>query len=325
MTWCDEFTSICFQRYYDESVSTGWGYTFPDVDPNGGVPDEFIGIYTAPASAGWIGASLGGGMTQNPLLVAWLSENGTAVVGVRRTEYVLPFVLSCVFLTIVPRQYGPPAAYHEGPVVTVLGSSGITTSGEQRIVFRCQNCTKWEGGSQGIDLNAGSPHGFATNGGLKPLYPDDPDSPVYQHTLAGIFVLDVPAAKTGRYYDVLETFQKLPPLPAPGSEPEPTPTTTPAPGPTATVPACPGASAPVYQVNVASGWNATAVLGRLAQPRSIAIDTRGNLLVLENGKGVTAHTLNEDGCVTSSTLVIEDASLNHGMDLTPQGNKIVAR
>jgi hypothetical protein len=87
VTWCDDLTSICFQRFYDEGVQTGWGYTFPDVDPNGGVPDEFIGIYTGPETAGWIGASLGGGMTQNPLIVAWLNE-GKAMAGVRRTEYV---------------------------------------------------------------------------------------------------------------------------------------------------------------------------------------------------------------------------------------------
>ena len=85
VTWCDDLTSICFQRFYDEGVSTGWGYTFPDVDPNGGVPDEFIGIYTGPEDAGWIGASLGGGMTQNPLIVAWINE-GKAMAGVRRTE-----------------------------------------------------------------------------------------------------------------------------------------------------------------------------------------------------------------------------------------------
>lgn len=239
------------------------------------------------------------------------------------------------------RQYGPPAPYHEGPVLTILGSSGITASGEQRIVFRCQNCTKWEGGSTGVNLEGGAPFGFAMHGTIKPLIPDNEDSPVYQHSYAGIYVMDVPAAKTGRYYDVLEKLQGLPPLPLPGTEPEPTPTTTTTtppgptttttttttpPGPTPTIPAgsCPGASAPVYGVNVANGWSATAVLGRLSRPRSIAIDTRGNLLVLEGGKGVTAHTVDANGCVTSSTLVIDDPTLNHGMDLTPSGNKIIA-
>ena len=177
------------------------------------------------------------------------------------------------------------------------------------------------------------------HGTIKPLIPDNEDSPVYQHSYAGIYVMDVPAAKTGRYYEVLEKLQGLPPLPLPGTEPEPTPTTTTPPGPTTTtttittppgptptIPAgaCPGAAAPVYGVNVANGWNATAVLGRLNRPRSSAVDTRGNLLVLEGGKGVTAHITDENGCVTSSALVIDDPTLNHGMDLTPSGNKIIA-
>jgi hypothetical protein len=55
------------------------------------------------------------------------------------------------------------------------------------------------------------------------------------------------------------------------------------------------------------------------------MDDRGHLLVLERGKGVTAHTLDENGCVVDSTTVIEDTSLNHGLDLAPSGDKLIAR
>lgn len=65
--WCDSLSGACFQRFYDPRVDTTWGYAFPPT-PNG----EFIGIYIAPVTAGWIGASLGGGMENNPLILTWV-------------------------------------------------------------------------------------------------------------------------------------------------------------------------------------------------------------------------------------------------------------
>ncbi|KAJ2924136.1 hypothetical protein H1R20_g12958, partial [Candolleomyces eurysporus] len=77
-------------------------------------------------------------------------------------------------------------------------------------------------------------------------------------------------------------------------------------------------------MNVAQGWKGAPVLGGLTGPRSLSMDDRGHLLVLERGKGVTAHTLDENGCVVNSTVVIEDTSLNHGLDLAPSGDKLIA-
>lgn len=275
---------------------------FPEADPSGGVSNEFIGIFTAPATTGWIGNSLGGGMTQGPLILAWINDF-QAMISVRRAI-----------------QYGPPSVMSGGPTVTVLGGSGVTSDGlEQRIIFRCQNCTTWEGGSESINLDGWGPLGFATHGAIKPLQPSTTDSPVYQHTYAGIHVLDAPAAKTAQYWDNLKKLQDLPQLPPPA-----TPTTTPVPEPTNTLPACPGVAAPVYGLNVADGWKATPVLGRLQRPRSIITDNQGHLLVLEAGVGVTAHTLGDDGCVTRSVVLIDDTTLNHGLDLTPKGDKLIA-
>ena len=78
-------------------------------------------------------------------------------------------------------------------------------------------------------------------------------------------------------------------------------------------------------MNVAQGWKGAPVLGGLTGPRGLSMDDRGHLLVLERGKGVTAHTLDENGCVVDSTAVIEDTSLNHGLDLAPSGDKLIAR
>jgi hypothetical protein len=67
------------------------------------------------------------------------------------------------------------------------------------------------------------------------------------------------------------------------------------------------------------------VLGRLSTPRGIAMDTKGNLIVIERNKGVTGHTLNADGCVTSSKTIIQDNGPNHGIDFNPAGNQLYAR
>lgn len=62
--------------------------------------------------------------------------------------------------------------------------------------------------------------------------------------------------------------------------------------------------------SIASGYTYQVVATGLARPRGILIDSEGNLLVVERGKGaVTAHTLEEeDGCVSiaSSTDVTTD-------------------
>ena len=81
--WCDSITDICFQRFYDEELGMGWGYLFP---PASSAPGEFVGLFTAPVAAGWIGNSLGGGMRSNPLVIGWVDSNHTALVTIRRTE-----------------------------------------------------------------------------------------------------------------------------------------------------------------------------------------------------------------------------------------------
>lgn len=55
--------------------------------------------------------------------------------------------------------------------------------------------------------------------------------------------------------------------------------------------------------SIASGYTYQVVATGLARPRGILIDSEGNLLVVERGKGaVTAHTLEEeDGCVSIAT------------------------
>ena len=78
--WCDGLSKVCFNRFHEPNLDIGWGYLFPSTPR-----DEFIGIFTAPASVGWIGNSLGGGMNNNPLVIGWMDNSGKAVASVRST------------------------------------------------------------------------------------------------------------------------------------------------------------------------------------------------------------------------------------------------
>lgn len=60
-------------------MDVGWGFVFPSA-----LSDEFIGIFTAPASFGWMGTSLGGSMRDSLLLVGWMN-GATPIVSPRYT------------------------------------------------------------------------------------------------------------------------------------------------------------------------------------------------------------------------------------------------
>lgn len=70
--WVDPLTNIPFQRYTDTILDTTYSFLFPPLTP---ASNEFIGILTAPASIGWVGTSLGGGMRSNLLILGWTNGN----------------------------------------------------------------------------------------------------------------------------------------------------------------------------------------------------------------------------------------------------------
>ncbi|KAH6903296.1 hypothetical protein BKA70DRAFT_1566904 [Coprinopsis sp. MPI-PUGE-AT-0042] len=87
---------------------------------------------------------------------------------------------------------------------------------------------------------------------------------------------------------------------------------------------CSGAANPRYPLTVASGWRAGVVLSGLSTPRGITIDTRGNLLVIQRNRGLTGHTVDSNGCVTSTKTIIANTALNHAIDVHPSGNRLIA-
>lgn len=68
--------------------------------------------------------------------------------------------------------------------------------------------------------------------------------------------------------------------------------------------------------SVFSGYQARLVANNLTSPRGIKFDNAGNLLVVEQGKGVTALSFNDtNGCVSVSSrkTVVSEPELNHGI------------
>jgi glucose/arabinose dehydrogenase len=84
----------------------------------------------------------------------------------------------------------------------------------------------------------------------------------------------------------------------------------------------PAARFPGY--GIADGWTAVKLLGGIKQPRAVLFDPAGNLLVLQATKGVSVHTFGPDGCIASTTMLISNPALNHGLSLTPDGKMLYA-
>ncbi|KAI8289187.1 hypothetical protein K4K60_009498 [Colletotrichum sp. SAR11_57] len=85
---------------------------------------------------------------------------------------------------------------------------------------------------------------------------------------------------------------------------------------------CTGVSAFRFGFQTASGWRAVKLAGSLSGPRGVAVDSQGNLLVVQSGRGVTVHTFGSDGCISSSKTLINNPSLNHGIGFTPDGKTL---
>lgn len=80
--------------------------------------------------------------------------------------------------------------------------------------------------------------------------------------------------------------------------------------------------------SVASGYVVRLVANNLTLPRGIKFDTQGNLLVVEQGVGITALTIVDAGkdclSVGSRKEVVNEATLNHGIDISADGSTLYA-
>lgn len=80
--------------------------------------------------------------------------------------------------------------------------------------------------------------------------------------------------------------------------------------------------------SVASGYKAALVATGVSNPRGIAFDSSGNLLVVQSGSGIASLQLEDNGgtCISvkSKKIVLEAKALNHGLALSQDGKTLYA-
>ncbi|KAI0746657.1 cellobiose dehydrogenase [Daedaleopsis nitida] len=204
--YTDPGNGFVFDGVTDPSYSVTYGIVLPQASST----TEFIGEIVAPISAKWVGLALGGAMIGDLLIVAW--PNGNQIVASPRyaSAYELP-------------------APYAGPTLTTLPSSSVNST-HWKYVFRCQNCTNWDGGS--ISPTAQSVLAWA-HGATAVDTPSDPNSSFTEHDGFGFFGIDFSQAQNANYQNYLQGNPGTPPVTTPPSSPTTTTTTTgPAPTPT---------------------------------------------------------------------------------------------
>jgi hypothetical protein len=204
---------------------------------------------------------------------------------------------------------------------------------------RCRGCSQWqdtEGKTIGLDPQKSDvtfAHALAIRA---PTQPESNRSAFNVHTSFKRWDVDLTKGKNTDFDKLVAAnaiVDKPPPvfstpLPSTSIVP-PTNTSTPPPGtpaPTQTgMPAsCAGVSDFHSPVLTAKGWKAVKVAGNLVQPRGLVFDKAGHMLVIQNGLGITAHTIGPDGCFTSTKTVVTQRNLNHGIILNPDDKTLYA-
>jgi len=74
--YCNSTSSICYLQYSTSASNPVFRIAIPD---GASAPFDVLLQIVAPVSLGWAGFSWGGGMTMNPLTVAWPNGNKATV------------------------------------------------------------------------------------------------------------------------------------------------------------------------------------------------------------------------------------------------------
>ncbi|TFK24100.1 cellobiose dehydrogenase [Coprinopsis marcescibilis] len=234
--YVDPDNGITFSGITDPVHGVTYGYILPPLDPPS---DEFIGEIVAPIENAWVGASPGGGMVNNVLIVAW--PNGDKVVGSIRlaTRYVLPEPF-------------------QGPILTVLPSSKVNST-HWKLVYRCQHCTSWEteNGPRELPIDSVGASAWAIH--TSPVAdPSDPNSSFSQHSDFGFYGQDWSIAHVDA-----ETYSHWA-SGGTGGGPGPTPTTGPTPTSTA-IPVPTVAPTPYDYIVIGAGPGGLVTADRLSE------------------------------------------------------------
>ncbi|KAJ3033459.1 hypothetical protein HDV00_006342 [Rhizophlyctis rosea] len=291
--WCSPTSSLCYSSFTDANSGITTRVTLPAVTQ----ADEFALQLIGSRSVGWVGASVTGSMRYSLLVVAW-PDNGKIVTSARyATDYVMPTPLS-------------------GPVLTVLSDSVINSTHFVASI-RCQNCGSWKdinGDTQRFQSSGVGIFGYAMSG--TPVnQPSNPATTFNVHTTFNIWGMNM---DTGRDSGYSTKITRLMPSTTTTTTTTRTTTTTTS---TATPTSCTPPN-PINALNVPSGWSAGSVLRGLTNPRGIAIDSAGHLLVVQSGVGLFGYTLSSNNCALVTKTIISKSALNHGVALSPDGKTL---
>lgn len=222
---------------------------------------------------------------------------------------------------------------YDGAEYTLL--KGTTANATHwTMVAKCSGCTTYQGGDgEMTTLNGTGVVEFAWAQGTSAVTePANNASTFGVHAAFGKWHHDLNAARNANF-DALVKANILPGGVATTTAPSSTTatattlSTTVKPsgtGSTKIPTSCAGAGNPKFSSVLATGWKATKILGGLTSPRTIVFDSEGNMLVIQNGKGVTFHVMSPDGCITSTKTLISLNTLNHGLELSADGKTLYA-
>ncbi|KDQ07962.1 carbohydrate-binding module family 1 protein [Botryobasidium botryosum FD-172 SS1] len=176
--YTDPANGITFQSYTDPTHAITFRWVFPPLTTP--PSNEFIGEIVCPVELGYCGFSLVGAMTYSLIIMAWQNGNGV--------------VLSPRWIS----KYGLPTVYN-GPVITQLPSTSVNAT-HWKAVYRCQNCTSWDGGS--LDLNGVTEMSWAM-ADSPPAQPSNSASSFFKHTDYGYWSQSIVAARDAKYSSYL--------------------------------------------------------------------------------------------------------------------------
>ncbi|CZT49031.1 uncharacterized protein RSE6_09812 [Rhynchosporium secalis] len=319
VAYCDPLTTICYS-----SITNDWGISYrialPDVSA---APSDAIIQTVAPIEFGWAAFSWGGTMVWDPLNMGW--ANVTAAVVSSRFAYGL----------------SQPGTYNMAEYTYLRGTG--TNATHWTLTVRCRGCTHWPNNDETIaSINYAVTSNVACAQAKQAVVdPADNATAFNYHDSFSKWQHDIKAARSPLFGTWVSdnllladpstcsnsivgpasavSLVSTPPITSvTATRPIQTQSTIPVPT------SCPGVPAARYEGVVANGWRATKIKGDLGIAWGIIYDKAGNLLVVENGKGVTAHTIGSDGCITSSKTIISQRTLNHGIVLDANGTKLYA-
>ncbi|KAL0933602.1 carbohydrate-binding cytochrome b562-like protein [Colletotrichum truncatum] len=345
-TYCDSL-GRCFASHTNEGGIT-YGFAIPEGATSGSSYDAIVQI-TAPISVGWAGLAWGGSMTYNPLTIVWVNGEQVTVSSRIAFGYFTPPPYDGAEYTVLPgtvvnsTHFAVTALCKGCTYFAPFGNdpTALNPDGENYLAFAYSGVPVDDPSSNettfGIHERVGHwNHNFepakaadfevwaaGDGGGSEP-----PSSTTTLTT-----VLTATSTATVRSTTTLQTTVTRTGFPsssvtatASASRSTSASVSTSASAsnnPVLPLPSsCSGVSPFRFGFQTAAGWKAVKLAGSLSAPRGVAVDSNGNLLVVQSGKGVTIHTFGSNGCISSSKMLIDNPTLNHGIGFTPDGKTL---